>query len=367
MLLFQWLYNGNKESASQSFQKKAFFEFGQLEIFTFSKELIPIYTPSINCLSLRYALLVYIGIITSGGLFTDREKDNTRRARTALAKLSASEFEEGDVVAAFLLAFSSWVNPNSLQEELGFYLKTFLSILANVSRKSSRENEHRNLRYFRSIARDLLLHAAARDLLPDAFNRFFHQTTELLGTPTLAQRAGYLGSDLVNRFHLHVSYQEMVLMKQIRLFAIDCEGYRSTWLLEMKSDIESMDSAIHHTVLPYVSMATTENASAWAETIELSLVTLIKYYICSFFITLFESSCIPEGLATWSAKKVSLDLFYLVSQVAEYNRRIEGSANITLQGSAWLCVRALVYVAMTFVNDHKKLQLFDGIFLLDLS
>jgi hypothetical protein len=360
MLLFQWIYSGRQEPVSRLFQRKAFFEFGQQEIFTFVKQLIPIYSPSINCLSLRYALLVYIGIITSGGLFTEREKDNTRRARFALAKLSRSEFEEDDVVAAFLLAFSNWVNPNSLQEELGVYLKRFLAILAHVSGGRSVGNEHGSLWYFRPIARDLLLHAASRDLAPDAFNRFFQQTTEVLGIPTLSQRARYLGSDLINNFHLHISYNEMVLTKHLRLFTIDSEGYRATWLSEIKSDMESTDGAIHHTLLPYVSMAMTENASLWAETIELSLVTLLKYYVCFLYIALFEASCVSEGFASWSAKKAALDMFYLVSQVEEYNRRIEGSAKITLQGSAWLCVRALVYVVMAFPNDHKSLTLFDG-------
>lgn len=254
------------------------------------------------------------------------------------------------------------MNPNSLQEELGVYLKEFLVILARVSRRTSGEHKHRSLWYFRPIARDLLLHAASRDLTPDAFHRFFKQTTEVFGIPTLAQRVGYLGKDLVSNFHLHVSYHEMVLMKHLRLFTVDGEGYRAAWLSEIKSDLESMDGAIHHTLLPYVSMAATENAPEWAETIELSLVTLLKYYICCLYVALFEESCVPERFGSSSAKKVALDMFYLVSQVEEYNRQVKGLAKITLQGSAWLCVRSLVYVVMSFPDDHEKLLLFDGIY-----
>jgi hypothetical protein len=361
MLLFQWLYSGHKGRVSKSFQRKAFFEFGQDEIFTFAQKLIPIYSLSINCVPLRYAFLLYIGIVTSGGLFTEREKDNTRRARFALAKLSRFEFEEGHVIAAFLLAFSTWANPNSLQEELGVDLKRFLMILAHVSRGRSGEHEHRSLWYFRPIARDLLLHAASRDLTPDAFNRFFQQTIEVLGMPTLAQRDGHIDSDLVKNFHLHISYHEMVLIKHLRLFTVDSEGYRAAWLSEIRSELELMDGAIHHTLLPYVSMATTENASQWAETIELSFVTLLKYYMCFLYIALGEASCISEGFASWSAEKVALDMFYLVSQVAEYKVRVEGSAKFTLQGSAWSCVRALVYVVMAFPKEHKNLRILDGI------
>lgn len=108
-------------------------------------------------------------------------------------------------------------------------------------------------------------------------------------------------------------------------------------------------------------MATTEYAPQRAETIELSFVTLLKYYMCFLYIALGEATCISEGFASWSAEKVALDMFYLVSQVVEYNIRVEGLAQITLQGSYWVCVRALVYVAMALPNDHKSLQIFHGI------
>ena len=105
VLLLQWLYNRREEPVYQSFQKKAFFQFGQQEILAFAKQLIPIYSPRISCLSLRYALLVFVGVITSGGLFAKR-RDNACRARCALAEQSHSAFEEGDAFEPFSCVFS---------------------------------------------------------------------------------------------------------------------------------------------------------------------------------------------------------------------------------------------------------------------
>ena len=360
VLLLQWVYAGREEPVSQSFQKKAFFQFSQHEIFNLAKQLIPIYTPTISCLSLRYALLVFIGIITSGGLFTEREEDNSRRARCALAKQSVSAFEEGDVFAAFLLAFSSWVNPRAPPEELSIHLKGFLAIIAHVSRTSPRREDHSSLPRFRTVARDLLLHAAARDLTPDGFIRFFHQCAEVMGTPTFAQRADYLSKDLIKHLHLNILYHEMILIKGLRPFVIDSENFRPAWLSDMKTDIANMDRAMHYTLLPYVSMAAARLSSTPVETIELSFVTLITFYVCSMYITIFETSSFAEGLATMTAKKVALDMLRLISQVGEYNRQIKGSVGFILQGSAWLCVRGLALVAMTFPSGHPELSVCDS-------
>jgi hypothetical protein len=360
--LLQWLFTGCEAPVNPSFQKKAFFQFGQKEILMFARQLIPIYTPSINCLPLRYALLVFIGVITSGGLFTEREEDNACRARYALANRPLSAVEEGDAFAVFLLAFSSWVNPNASPKELGIHLKGFLSIISHVSRIRSTSRVQINALWeFRTVARDLLLHAAARDLTPECFNCFFNQSTETMGIPTLAQRAAYLGDDWVRHLYLNISYHEMVVIKGMRPFAFDSESYRPPWLAEMKNDIASMDRGMHFTLLPYVSMAITEIQPASTETIELALVTLLKYYNCSMYITIFETSSFPEGLATLAAKKVALDILHIASQVGEYNRRIGGLPEYKLQGSAWLCVRALALVAMTFPASSHDLCVCDSI------
>jgi hypothetical protein len=358
--LLQWVYVGREEPVPQSFQKKAFFQFSQHEIFNLAKQLILIYTPAISCLSLRYALLVFSGIITSGGLFTNREEDNSRRARRELANRSISAFEEGDVLAAFLLAFSTWVNPDAQPEELGIHLNGFLAIVAHVSRPNSTREDHSSLWYFRTIARDLLLHAAARDLTPDGFHRFVRRCGEVLGTPSFAQRADYLSKDLVKHLHHHISYHEMTLIKGLRLFGMDSENFRPGWLPDMKTDLVNMDHPMHYTLLPYVSMATAQFSSAQLETIELSFATLIKYHICSIYVTIFETSSFAEGLATLAGKKLALDLLFIISQVGEYNRKMKGSVDFILQGSSWLCVRALPLVAMAFPNGTAEPPLYDS-------
>jgi hypothetical protein len=253
------------------------------------------------------------------------------------------------------------VNPNSPPEELGISLKRFITISALVSCNTSEDGVHKDLLHFRAVARDLLLHAAARDLAPDGFNRFFDQSNKLSGTPTFARRSKYLGDDLVKNHYLNISYHEMILIKGLRPFTMDCESYRFTWVSELKSDIDAMNHGIHQILLPHISMATTEITPASAETIELSLVALLKYNVCSVFHTVFETSSFAEGLATWAAKKASLDILYLASQVGEYNRRIEGFVDFKLQGSGWLCARALVLVAMAFPSDHQELIVCDGI------
>jgi hypothetical protein len=359
-LLLQWLYNGHEEPVYQSFQKKAFFQFGQQEIFAFAKQLIPIYTPAISCLSLRYALLVFIGVITSGGLFTKREEENARRARCALTEQSGSTFEEGDAFAAFLLAFTSWVNPHAPPEELGIHLKGFLSIIAHISRTRPKNEAHNGLWYFRTIARDLLLHAAARDLTPDGFISFFHQCAGVLGAPTLAQRSAYLSKDLVNLLYLNISYHEMILIKGLRPFVVDGKNFHPTWLSEIKADIVNMNHGMHYTLLPYLSMARVQFPSKMVETIELSFVTLITYHVCAMYIIIFETSSFAEGLATSEAKKLAYNMLLLISQVGEYNRRIRGSVEYTLRGSSWLCIRALALVAMSFPSGYPKLQVCEG-------
>jgi len=233
--MLQWLYSAREEPVPQSFQQKAFFQVGQKELFAFAKRLVPIYTPAINCRSLRYALLVFIGVITSGGRFTQREEDNSGRARRALLDRLTSDFDEGDVFAIFLLAFTTWVDPHAKQNDLVTHLKGFVAAMDYISNKKSRGS----LWYFCTIARDLLLHAAARDLTSNGCLRFYLQCRAILGPPSFEQRSVYLGNDSLECFFFNISYCEMILTKVVPTRLWTDESFRShSWISEIKVDIE---------------------------------------------------------------------------------------------------------------------------------
>jgi len=353
--MLQWLYFGREEPVRQSFQQKAFFQLGQKELFAFAKRLVPIYTPAINRLSLRYSLLVFIGVITSGGHFTQREEDNSGRARRALLEKLMSDFDEGDAFAVFLLAFTTWVNPNAKQDELVIHLKGFVAAIDYISNKKSRGG----LWYFRTIARDLLLHAAARDLTNDGCLRFYLQCRAILGPPSFEQRSVYLENDSLECFFFNISYHEMILTKALPKLFWNSESFRSHgWISEIKVDIENMNAGLHLAVLPYVEMNISTDTTV---AIELSFVTPMTYCICVAYIAIFEASDFVKGLSNSAVRKTVLELLKLVSGVVEYNRRLRGTLDFMLQDTTWLCARSLLLVAITFPESHSELKVCDGL------
>jgi hypothetical protein len=353
--MLQWLYSGREEPVHQSFQQKAFFQLGQKELFALAKRLVPIYTPAINCPSLRYSLLVFVGVITSGGRFTQREEANSGRARRALLDrlTRTSDFDEGDAFAVFLLAFTTWVDPTAKQNELVTHLNGFVAAMDYISNKKSRGS----LWYFRTIARDLLLHAAARELTNNGCLRFYLQCRAVLGPPSFEQRSEYLGNDSLDCFFFNISYHEMILTKALPTLLWNDDSFRSHgWISEIKVDIENMYAGLHGGVLPYVDVNTSTDTVA----IELSFITLMTHYICVVYIAIFEASDFVEGLSNIGVRQTVLELLKLVSGVVEYNRRLRGTWDFILQDTAWLCARSLLLVAITFPESHSELKVCDG-------
>jgi hypothetical protein len=104
----------------------------QWHILNFAKSLIPVYGPTVNSQSLRKALLIFSGMVTSAGSFGLREAENLQDAIVVLRRKSPATFNEGDLFASFLLAFSSWARPDQQAEDYKAHLRGFIALLNHL-------------------------------------------------------------------------------------------------------------------------------------------------------------------------------------------------------------------------------------------
>lgn len=248
ILLLQWLYAGQQtEHANWHPTMLYFTSISEAILFRFTENLIPIYGASITSLSLRHALLVFSGIVTSGS-FGPREDENSRRSRHALMNKSIATFDEGDLFASFLLAFTSLNPAIPALAEFKIHLNGCGAIMRYLSSRNHERNDLYNvLRRFWPMVRDLLLNAALYHGVFDSdFIQFYILCKQLLGAPTLRQRSMYIDDSMA--LYNNIAFHHFVLSGVLRMALAnetdDLPYAVISTIADVKVDLENMHTTI---------------------------------------------------------------------------------------------------------------------------
>ena len=177
VILLQWLYNCHQWS-------NRLWIYGEIWIIIL-EVFIPKYRPSVECPSLRYALLAFASAMNDNGI---REATNAVYAGHVLRKkISEHTLSEGDLFASVFLALASVPNP---ENGVKHHLKGFLAILESLSQGRSRSS----LPISWSLARDILLWAVSDQkwMSDEDYLQFVYDCRQLLGPSTWERRNAYV-------------------------------------------------------------------------------------------------------------------------------------------------------------------------------
>lgn len=319
----------------------------QWNILNFIKTVLHIYSPSINSRSLRGALFVFGGIVTSGGSFATREAQNLQHALAALRySVSSGKVEEPDLFASFLLAFVSWARPDQQPEEYKVHLKGFINILYHISRSTTQPFY---LKQFWPMARDLLLSVPFFRMpgcTDSSWFDLYDGCCQVLGPPTLAQCQEYRNDKWAVYDHLH--YHQRILarafMARISPREHECARSIEAALKNIAADLQSVENYL-------LNRSDMEH-----DVTDSGLGALMEFRICKLYLTILEEPNHNENLNYRLRKVASLDaaleLIQVLSLVADFNQQTKGSWGLSFsdvcdQMSMW----ALSLAALTLSDE----------------
>ena len=181
-MLLQFLYDGALD-----------FYYSSILVQDLAKEVRKFFTQSITSLSLRYALLVYAGIIRNHTM-SPLEVRNASLARQSLLKKSCETVNEEDLLASGVLAAMAYTmyvlyKEATYQGEYKVHLEGFMSILSQLSD----DMEIKNASKFTNVGvmlRNLVLYIAWELPNPEFF-RSYWIFRKFLGHITLGESIGF--------------------------------------------------------------------------------------------------------------------------------------------------------------------------------
>ena len=328
MPILHWLHAGNVLGVTLAHSdgkcNEVIINAAQFHILGFMKSLLPIYSPALTSPSLRSALFVFGGIVVSGGAFATREMENLQTGLTALRhNLASDSVGEADLFASFLLAFSSWARPDQQPEAYRIHLKGFRNILKRFSENPGQQQFH--LKKFWPMARDLLL-SVPYFRMPGCTDSIwfglYHDCSEAIGPPTLAQCLEYRNDQWAIYDHLH--YHQRILARAFMARIAERHDEVSASIELALGNIRAdLDSAERH-------LGALLEASAHEIPTDYSLGTRMEFRICKFYLTMLEKSDSPthqnigQVFGTAELKTVALKVINVLSSVATFNLETKG-------------------------------------------
>ena len=317
VLLLQWIYIGEEHKEQWEVQESRYLRDTQWELFNLAKQLIPVYKPSIQCHSLRYSLLTYIGIMTSGGKFESREDINSHRARQAILRSSQTSFTEGDLFASVLLGLTVPSNPNHTFTELEIHLRGVLAIMTHIHETPGVYNLVR----FWPLARDLLFSFRLRGITDTEFGYFYLQSRNILGPPSLDQRCTYLGENYYLGISVSLHYHDKLLSRVTRVSfkgtSDEAAHFVSTAISDVKNDLMSIkESMARYRISP-------EWIPNWNFYQSLSPTNSLKLPICNILVAMLNAPNMLEGLESPEVRNEAIGLLMRISLVKRYRAKVK--------------------------------------------
>jgi len=346
VLLLQWVYNGEQHTTRWRREETRFLLDAQWEIFGLAKEIIRLYTKSVTSLPLRYALLAYCGVMTSGGLSGNRELQNISHAIVSLReKLARSSFDEGDLFASVLLGI---ISPG-----LEAHLNGFIGIMTHL-----RDNKTYSLRRFWPMARDLLFSFPLENISAVCFCHLYDRSRAVIGPPNLQQRFGYIGQISLG-LTLDLHYHDRLLSKAFQmLLQNNGDEMISRTIQTLVDDIHVDMDAVE--VWMTSSSPKEELSEARRQEIEtgistewLSPASFLKYSFCKLTVTILGAHSIIDGVQNDVARVASETLLHLV--VLAKTSGINGMMGRPLYESN-LCRRAYALAVLTCPTQSLALD-----------
>ena len=307
----QWLYIGQEHTAAWTSESTRFLQDAQWELFSFARQLIPIYTLSITSLSLRYALLAYAGIMTSGGVFDIREERNAEIAQRNLSRRISDRSApgEGELFAAVLLGLIAPAKTDPLSVELKVHLNGFIAIMRQLI--VHRRYSEYSLSKFWPFARDLLFSFRRNGITDEEFCVLYNETREVLGPPSMEQRTVYLGDEVMGmRVSLH--YHDKVISRVVRMAVCDSEIYKTTLTIALQ-DIRTDLNVIRDFLAE--SQIRTDWDPSYHRSQRLAPSNSIKLPICTILVSLLSAPTIQDGLQDPAVKSEAITLIMMISRV----------------------------------------------------
>jgi hypothetical protein len=191
---------------------------------------IPVYGPSIECPSLRYALLAFASAMNEDD---NREADNADDAGRALCIKSPDTISEGDLFASVFLAFASIP---TRRDRVQVHLHGFLAILKLLSQRSTS-----SLSIFWPLARDMLLWAMSdqNGVSNEMYLKFLCECRILLGPSTWRQRRAYF-TDTYTAIRRSLYFHRRILKCAVRMLPTIGSSFSDVVKLVLADGIEHL-------------------------------------------------------------------------------------------------------------------------------
>lgn len=136
-------------------------------VFYLAKQMRQLYTSSITSLSLRYALLLFAGVVRREGNMSSLEIRNASLARQSLFKKVRGRLDQGDLAAAVVLAAAAVTmikrckigleHVENYVKEVTVHMKGTEPILVYLSNNVKTEPHNSDLTTIWPVMRDMIL------------------------------------------------------------------------------------------------------------------------------------------------------------------------------------------------------------------
>ena len=306
VMLLQFLYEGNWRA-----------DFSSVQICYLAKEARQILTSSVTSPSLRYALLLYAGIVRRPGTMGPLEIRNSSLARQSLLKKTVKTLDEEDLLASAVLALVAhrmsgfYSNDKRVQYsvERKVHMRGFVSILSHLL-ENSEIMKSSGLAMGRPLVRDLVLWLSGDSKWPEFFRSYWFARS-FVG-PISFHRRGYISSygvSMVHQYSYGLMLIEHLLIKAVEARLFEFDDY---------IDMQWVDIAVQDVRDDFDYIAERAGEFRDLSNTLLSRCLYLSFGICRIFLALLGASDLVTGFREPAVTESALSLSEPLCGVLQY-------------------------------------------------